>query len=382
MEPPTPSDPADGAADPTGAFPPPPTGDPVPGAPPPPVPTSAGTTASTDEPAPAADGDADGTTEDEATSVTGDAPTPEAAEGSTGAETAPEPAATTGSRMADEPATEAVEDGTADDAGTATDAAETATEASADEAGGDPTVVLPPPPPPPVPAAPSSTPGETATRARRGKVLIGLGVVALLAAVVGLLVANGGDDDPTAAARTTTTTAREDADEETPGSLDVRPEEATPSTRPEATGAPDPSDPQGPGEDAALDGLYRSCQAGDYAACDQLYARSGFGTEYERFGATCGGRNEATTAYCTDRYAGSSGGPGATTPSSVVVDASAQSYGDDPQLDRLYDACRGGDFGACDELYLSSPFGSEYERFADTCGGRNEPQGYCEELYG
>lgn len=45
-------------------------------------------------------------------------------------------------------------------------------------------------------------------------------------------------------------------------------------------------------------------------------------------------------------------------------------YGDDPVLDRLWDGCEQGDGAACDELYLTSPLGSEYESFALTCGGR------------
>lgn len=48
-------------------------------------------------------------------------------------------------------------------------------------------------------------------------------------------------------------------------------------------------------------------------------------------------------------------------------------YGDDPALDRLYDECTAGDMFACDELYWGSPYGSEYENFAMTCGG-TEPE--------
>jgi hypothetical protein len=56
-------------------------------------------------------------------------------------------------------------------------------------------------------------------------------------------------------------------------------------------------------------------------------------------------------------------------------------YGSDPELDALYDACAAGDFQACDDLYDRSELGSEYEGFADSCGNRNEPQGYCVDLY-
>jgi len=54
------------------------------------------------------------------------------------------------------------------------------------------------------------------------------------------------------------------------------------------------------------------------------------------------------------------------------VDSDAQSYGDDPALDALWDACEGGDGEACDDLFFQSPIGSEYEEFGDTCGGRFE----------
>ena len=49
------------------------------------------------------------------------------------------------------------------------------------------------------------------------------------------------------------------------------------------------------------------------------------------------------------------------------------SYGDDPALDALWDACAAGDGEACDDLYFQSPIGSEYEEFGDTCGGRFPP---------
>ncbi|HSL59740.1 MAG TPA: hypothetical protein VK866_17965 [Acidimicrobiales bacterium] len=54
------------------------------------------------------------------------------------------------------------------------------------------------------------------------------------------------------------------------------------------------------------------------------------------------------------------------------IDSDAQSYGDDPELDALWDACEGGDGQACDDLFFQSPIGSEYEEFGDTCGGRFE----------
>ena len=45
-------------------------------------------------------------------------------------------------------------------------------------------------------------------------------------------------------------------------------------------------------------------------------------------------------------------------------------YGDDPGLDRLWDACAAGEGGACDRLYYDSAFDSRYEQFGNTCGDR------------
>ena len=50
----------------------------------------------------------------------------------------------------------------------------------------------------------------------------------------------------------------------------------------------------------------------------------------------------------------------------------AFAYGDDPELDAMYDACAAGDSVACDDLYINSPAGSDYEQFGGTCGGRFE----------
>jgi hypothetical protein len=57
-------------------------------------------------------------------------------------------------------------------------------------------------------------------------------------------------------------------------------------------------------------------------------------------------------------------------------------YGSDAALDKLYDGCKDGDYAACDQLYAAATSGSEYKTFGDTCGGRNEPSGYCVKLYG
>ncbi len=55
-----------------------------------------------------------------------------------------------------------------------------------------------------------------------------------------------------------------------------------------------------------------------------------------------------------------------------TVFSDATTYGDDPTLDGLWDSCEAGDGQACDDLFLQSPSGSEYEDFGDTCGNRYE----------
>jgi hypothetical protein len=55
-------------------------------------------------------------------------------------------------------------------------------------------------------------------------------------------------------------------------------------------------------------------------------------------------------------------------------------YGDDPELDVLWDGCAVGDTVACDDLYFLSPVDSEYEWFGATCGYvKPEPDGvFCD----
>jgi hypothetical protein len=50
-----------------------------------------------------------------------------------------------------------------------------------------------------------------------------------------------------------------------------------------------------------------------------------------------------------------------------LADPNTLVYGDDPELDALWDDCGLGDGDACEELYFRA-FG-EYETFAQTCGG-------------
>lgn len=119
-----------------------------------------------------------------------------------------------------------------------------------------------------------------------------------------------------------------------------------------------------PGEygfDPALDTLWDECESGQFGSCDELYFVSREGSEYEEFGATCGGRSDA---------------PGLCETIGGSEDAGARP-GDDPELDLLWNECADGNFQACDDLFLASEAGSEYENFGVTCGDRGDPVGDC-----
>lgn len=63
------------------------------------------------------------------------------------------------------------------------------------------------------------------------------------------------------------------------------------------------------------------------------------------------------------------------------LNSDADVYGDDPALDALWDDCAAGDMAACDELYWSSPVGSDYEDFGENCGTAGLPadQIFCDQ---
>ncbi|MEM9714773.1 MAG: hypothetical protein AAGA17_21310 [Actinomycetota bacterium] len=134
-------------------------------------------------------------------------------------------------------------------------------------------------------------------------------------------------------------------------------------TRGNCDGDDEVAGPSDYGDDPALDALWDGCEAGALADCDRLYSLSGIGTAYETFGATCGGRSDGGFGFCDDDGGGA---------------ATIDTYGDDPALDVLWDSCAVGELADCDRLYLESPFGSGYETFGSTCGERGEEaRGRC-----
>jgi hypothetical protein len=125
------------------------------------------------------------------------------------------------------------------------------------------------------------------------------------------------------------------------------------------------------GSDPYLDLLVDQCDLGDYDSCDELYSEAPSDSEYQAFGDSCGDRNEPA-GYCAEIYG----------EDSRSAETNGGDYGSNTYLDLLWDLCDLGDYDSCDELYFEAPSDSEYQAFGDSCGGRNEPAGFCAEIYG
>ena len=111
------------------------------------------------------------------------------------------------------------------------------------------------------------------------------------------------------------------------------------------------------GDDPYLDSLYDQCANGDDEACDDLFWTSPYafaGSEYVDFALACGGRD------CQ-------------IPISEMGSRNywPMRYGEDVDLDNLYDQCANGDDQACNDLFLQSNETSEYSFFAALCGFRD-----------
>ncbi|MGH9270519.1 MAG: hypothetical protein ACRDZ2_04535 [Ilumatobacteraceae bacterium] len=78
---------------------------------------------------------------------------------------------------------------------------------------------------------------------------------------------------------------------------------------PEPTGAgsipPAGDEPDGLGDDVALDELAQDCFVGDMGACDDLFFDADEDSVYEQYGDTCAGRQPADTGeYCVQAFPG------------------------------------------------------------------------------
>lgn len=97
-----------------------------------------------------------------------------------------------------------------------------------------------------------------------------------------------GDDHPTPAATTVSSVAETSGDRAPATSDEDEPTESDDTGGSE--GLPDATSPEGLGDDPELDSLAQECFEGDMGACDTLFFTSDIDSEYETYGATCGGR--------------------------------------------------------------------------------------------
>lgn len=50
-----------------------------------------------------------------------------------------------------------------------------------------------------------------------------------------------------------------------------------------------------------------------------------------------------------------------------------------PELGPLYNQCADGNMSSCDDLFMRSEFGSELEKFGDSCGGVGRTTTFCDQ---
>jgi hypothetical protein len=221
--------------------------------------------------------------------------------------------------------------------------------ASADPTAAWPTTPAPPPPPsytpPPAVGGPGG-PGESGG-SKRG-LLIGGGILAAVAVAVAAFLLLGGGDD-------------KDSDVRTQLAAQFRANSELSNDQADCI-ADNVVDELGADR---FDGVDFSADEPPASLADDLFAAATASFEKCDIDPSDFGGDSTTT---TTEKSGDSTGDG--------------TYGSDPTLDALYDKCADGDYQACDDLYRDSPTGSEYEEFADTCGNRNEPSGYCVDVYG
>ena len=121
-------------------------------------------------------------------------------------------------------------------------------------------------------------------------------------------------------------------------------------------------DSPAPGNIAELDRWWDACGQGSARGCAQLVLSAPGGSAYASFGWTCGGR---TTRDCS-LLVGDDGSPPALTGRSPQDPPP----GHDDYLDQLWRLCGAADASACRDLATFGTPGSDYERYALSCGWR------------
>ncbi|WP_420623211.1 hypothetical protein [Candidatus Poriferisodalis sp.] len=117
-----------------------------------------------------------------------------------------------------------------------------------------------------------------------------------------------------------------------------------------------------PGNISELDGWWEACGDASSRACAQLVLSAPGGSAYASFGWTCGGR---TTRDCAS-LVGDDGSP----PALAGRSPQDPPPGHDEYLDQLWERCGATDATACRDLATFGPPGSDYERYALSCGWR------------
>lgn len=173
--------------------------------------------------------------------------------------------------------------------------------------------------------------------------------------------------------------------------VDTKPDstETTPTTD---TTAPDNSDiPPGQdprdilGDDQDLNDLANQCFDGDMGACDQLFSDTPVDSDLEAYSQTCGGRidQQDGAPHCLARFdPADPEEPGNLSDDPELADSTPDEIS---QFEDQAQECFDGDLGACDDLFLDTPVGSDFETYGTTCGGRtgdDELSGNCEDLVG
>lgn len=126
--------------------------------------------------------------------------------------------------------------------------------------------------------------------------------------------------------------------------------------------------------------------ASAFLPADETTASGSAATADANGATTVAGGTTASTAVGATATTTASGGATtaiaspttATAPTTDAADFVPQFYGDDPMLDALYDSCDSGFLDECDELWVTSAVGSDYEFVGDSCGGHTfGAQGNC-----
>lgn len=115
------------------------------------------------------------------------------------------------------------------------------------------------------------------------------------------------------------------------------------------------------GEDDDFDALAGACFEENMFACDALFTVTPAESDIESYAQTCGGRIDEVDGApaCAEEFN-----------QEIPEGQNPGELGDDPDLDALADGCFEGDMDDCDQLFGDSPSDSDYEAYAEACGGR------------